>query len=106
MKAKSFKTYLEKRLNPDEINEIEILVELEAKFLKSLQDDVSNAIAKYMSQEEIGFNELVRRLNISPSQISKIQNGEANLTLASIAHIFALLKRTPHLKVDDSRSRS
>ena len=49
-----------------------------------------------MTQENIGFNELVRRLGISPTQVSKIQKGEANLTLTSIAHIFSLLNRMPH----------
>ena len=66
------------------------------KILKSLQD-VSTALAKYMNDEQIGFNEVVRRLNISPTQASKIQSGEANLTLATIAHVFALLKMRPHL---------
>ena len=59
-----------------------------------------------MAQEEIGFNELVHRLDVSPTQISKIQKGEANLTLASLAHIFALLNRQPHLvlkKVGDKK---
>jgi len=103
MKAKSFKAYLEKRLDKNEIKELEILVELEAKFLKSLQDDISKAIAQYMAHEEIGFNELVRRLNISPTQASKIQSGGANLTLASIAHIFALLKMKPHLVINNQK---
>jgi len=97
MKAKSFQQYLEKRLDKEEIAEIEKLAELEMEFLKSLQEDVSKAVAKYMTEEQIGFNELVRRLNISPTQASKIQSGEANLTLATIAHVFALLRMRPHL---------
>ena len=70
------------------------------KFLQSLQEDVSKAVAEYMTEEQIGFNELVRRLNISPTQASKIQSGAANLTLATIAHIFALLQMKPHLVMD------
>jgi hypothetical protein len=100
MKAKSFQQYLEKRLDTSEISEIEKLAELEMKFLRSLQKDVSSAVANYMSKEKIGFNELVRRLNISPTQASNIQSGKANLTLATIAHIFALLKMRPHLVVN------
>jgi transcriptional regulator with XRE-family HTH domain len=99
MKAKSFQQYLEKRLNKAEINEIEKMAQLEAEYLRALQEDVSKAVAKYMAQESIGFNELVRRLDISPTQVSKIQSGEANLTLATIAHIFALLKMRPHLVI-------
>jgi hypothetical protein len=101
MKAKSFQQYLEKRLNKDEINEIEKLAQLEMEYLRSLQEDVSKAVAGYMAEEHIGFNELVRRLDISPTQASKIQSGEANLTLATIAHIFALLKMKPHLVIND-----
>src|SRR5580704_9118964 len=100
MKAKSFQQYLEKRLDKTEIAEIEKLAKLEMEFLQSLQEDISKAVVKYMADEQIGFNELVRRLNISPTQASKIQSGEANLTLATIAHIFALLKLRPHLVIN------
>lgn len=100
MKAKNFQQYLEKRLDKDEIAEIEKLAALEMEYLQALQEDVSNAVANYMSEEKIGFNELVRRLNISPTQASNIQSGRANLTLATIAHIFALLKMRPHLVVN------
>lgn len=99
MKAKSFQKYLEKRLDQSEVAEIEKLAKLEMEFLRSLQEDVSSAVANYMAKENIGFNELVRRLNISPTQASNIQSGKANLTLATIAHVFALLKMRPHLVV-------
>lgn len=97
MKTKSFQTYLEKRLTKTEILEIEAQAALEKKVLQNLQNDISKAIAHYMTKEQIGFSELVRRLDASPSQVSKIQKGTANLTLASLAHIFALLKCTPHI---------
>jgi hypothetical protein len=97
MKTKSFKTYLATRLTQEEIAEIEAQAELEARTLKTLQDDIANAVQHYMYQEQIGFNELVRRLDISPVQVSKIQKGVANLTLASVAHIFALLKKPAHI---------
>lgn len=100
MKTKSFDKYLQKRLDKSEIAEIEKLAKLEMEYLQSLQEDVSKAVANYMAHENIGFNELVRRLNISPTQASNIQNGRANLTLATIAHVFALLKMRPHLVVN------
>ena len=50
-----------------------------------------------MKQKKIGFNEVVRRLHSTPDQVSKIQKGEANLTLASIARISALLENEPIL---------
>ena len=97
MATKNFKNYLEKRLSKAEIKEIEEQAELEFESLKILQHDVTHAIAEYMVDEQIGFNELVRRLGISPTQMAKIQKGEANLTLATLAHIGALLKKRPHL---------
>ena len=99
MKTKSFQSYLKKRLDKKEIAEIEEQAGLEKRALQKLQEDISKAVADYMAKEDIGFNELVRRLGASPTQVSKIQKGEANLTIASLAHIFALLKKQPHLVV-------
>ena len=98
MALKNFKTYLEKRLNPAEIEEIEKQAKLEVISLHDLQKNVANAIEEYMLNQGIGFNELVRRLDFSPSQVAKIQRGEANLTLTSIAHISALIGKYPLLK--------
>lgn len=95
MKTKSFQEYLEKRLNKEEIAEIEEQAELEIKILRSIQQLISDALADYMEKNKIGFNELVRRLDSSPSHVAKIQRGEANLTLSSLAHLFALLGKQP-----------
>src|SRR3989344_4792729 len=91
MQTRSFQKYLEKRLDQTEIKTIEKQAHLEKKLLESLQSDVANAVSNYMHQEKIGFNELTRRLAMSPTQLARIQRGQANLTLATIAHIFALL---------------
>jgi len=103
MKVKNFNDYLRTRLNDSEIAEIEAQAEREFKALKALQDGVAQAINAYMKKENIGFNEVVRKLNISPSKLSKIQKGEANLTLASVAHIAALLKRKPVFSFEDEK---
>lgn len=97
MKLKNFKDYLAKRLDKQEIAEIEQQAEIEYEALKLLQEDVAQALSDYMAKEKIGFNELVRRLGISAAQVAKIQKGKANLTLATLAHISALLKKKPHL---------
>ncbi|HYF98046.1 MAG TPA: hypothetical protein VD770_03615 [Coxiellaceae bacterium] len=97
MKLKNFDDYTNKRLSKTEITEIKKRAEVEYQALKLLQQDVSKAINKYMVSEQIGFNELVRRLGVSTAQAVKIQKGEANLTLASLAHIAALLQKRPHL---------
>lgn len=104
MKSKSFKEYLKKRLNPEEIAEIEHQAKMEFESLKSLQTDVSSAVSNFMKEKKMGFNELGRKLDISPSQISKIQKGEANLTLSSLAHLAALFNKRPHIIFEEIES--
>ncbi len=95
MKTKSFQKYLETRLNKEEIAEIRHQAQLEVKILRSLQQMITDSMNEYMDNENIGFNELVRRLDSSPTHIAKIQRGEANLTLSSLAHILALMGKEP-----------
>jgi transcriptional regulator with XRE-family HTH domain len=95
MKTKNFQSYLEKRLDKADIAKIEHQAKLEVEILRSIQDAISNTLAEYMKTHDVGFNELVKRLNSSPSHVSKIQRGEANLTLSSLAHLFALLGKKP-----------
>lgn len=95
MKTKSFKTYLESRLNEEEIAEIREQAQLEIKILRAMQNSISEAMNDYMKKQRIGFNELVRRLDSSPSHVAKIQRGEANLTVSSLAHLLALLGKEP-----------
>lgn len=95
MKTKSFKSYLERRLNRDEITEIKKQAQLEVRILRSLQGLVSKTVDDYTKQHKIGFNELVRILGSSPSQVVKIRQGKANLTLSSLAHLLALMGKDP-----------
>lgn len=95
MKTKSFQEYLEKRFTKEEIAEIEKEAALEVKILRSIQTTISNAMNEYMEENQISFDELVRRLKSSPARVKKIHRGEANLTVASIAHILALLGKEP-----------
>lgn len=50
-------------------------------------------ISEYIKKNKVGFNELARLLDSSPYQLAKIQKGEANLRLSSIAHLFALMDK-------------
>ena len=97
MKIKRFQEYLEQRLDKAEIAELEQQAEFEYQSLCELQKELAAAITEYAKKEKSGFNELVRRLGISPAQLTKIQAGKANVTLATIAHVGALFKRKPHL---------
>lgn len=95
MKTKSFQAYLEKRLDKDEIAQIKKQAGAEVEILKSLQQMLADMTTDYMNKNKIGFNELVRLLDASPSQVAKIQRGEANLRLSSLAHLFALMGKEP-----------
>ncbi len=97
MKVKSFSAYLAKRLNQDEIADINRAAQLEHQVFQTLQQDITQALSHYMEQEQLGFNELVRKLGKSPTQVSKILQGKSNLTLASIAQLYALMNKVPHL---------
>lgn len=97
MKLKSFDDYLKTRLDPQEIAQIKKQAKIEFEALKLLQHDVAVAVTKYMEDEGVGFNEMVRRLGISPTQARKIAKGEANLTFSSLAHLAGLLGKKPHL---------
>ncbi len=97
MKLERYEDYRATRLSKAEIAEIDKQAEAEYQAIKSLQQGVAKAVNKYMVREGIGFNELVRRLGVSTAQAAKIQKGEANLTLGSLAHIAGLLKQRPHL---------
>ena len=97
MKVRSFEEHLKKRLDRKEIAEVEAAAKLELESLRSLQQDISSDLIHYMSKKELGFNDIVRQLGKSPSQVSKIIKGEANLTLASIAQLYALMNRKPHI---------
>jgi len=48
-----------------------------------------------MAQNELNFNDFVRKLEQSQSQISKIIKKEANLSLATIAQLYALMQYKP-----------
>lgn len=97
MKLKNFRTYLETRLSKEDIAEIERQAKLEKRILESLQKDITRAVEEYMKKNEIGFNELVRQLDVSPTHMAKIQKGRANLTLSSLAHLCGSLGQEPHL---------
>jgi antitoxin component HigA of HigAB toxin-antitoxin module len=97
MKTKSFEAHLANRLSKKEITEIEKAAKIEHESLQMLQHDVSKAVIDYMAKHDVGFNDLVRKLGKSPTQVSKIIKGEANLTLATIAQLYAFMGRRAHI---------
>jgi NCAIR mutase (PurE)-related protein len=89
MATRSFDDYLASRLSKQEIKEVKIDAQMEYESMLALQHDISKAVIDYMSQNDVGFNDVVQGLGKSPSQVSKIIKGEGNLTIATIAQIFA-----------------
>ena len=106
MKLKNFNDYLKTRLEPKEIVKIKKQAKVELKSLKNLQRDIALAVIEYKTKENISFNELVRRLGTSATQLEKIRKGEANLTLSSLAHISALLNKQPHIVFKQSNNQT
>lgn len=100
MRVKSFKSHLEARLNKKEIAEIEWAAKIEFEALHTLQEDISKAVARYMSKNNVGFNEFVKKIGKSPTQVSKILKGEANLTLSTIAQLSAIIGRRAHIVIN------
>ena len=95
MKLKNFQDLIEKRFTKEEVAAIDREVELESNALRSLQQNVKDALDAYMKKHDVGFNEVVRRLNTSPRKLAQIQKGKANLTFASVAQISAMLGQEP-----------
>jgi len=100
MKVKSFKKHLEQRLNKNEISELETAAKVEYEILHSFQQDVSQAVINYMSKNNMGFNEFVHKIGKSPTQVSRIIKGEANLTLATVAQLYAVIGHKAHIVMD------
>lgn len=102
MKTKSFQKYLEKRLEKKEIADIERQAKLEIQILVNFQKAITGIIDDYVKKNSIGFNELARKLDWSPSKVAKTRRGEANLTLTSLAHLLASLG-TDHQEILKSK---
>jgi transcriptional regulator with XRE-family HTH domain len=99
-KLRQFQTLddLEKEvLSSDEINKIHAQAEARSMRRRALAEDVSKEIAAYMAREGIGYNELTRRLNVSPATTSKLLKGSGNITLETITQIAELMGKTPHI---------
>lgn len=96
-KTNDFWSYAEKRLGKEKVASIKREAALEKKALEKMQRDIAKLLKEYMKKNNLEFNDLGKLLHTSPARIARIQRGEANLTLASVARIFALVGRTPNL---------
>ena len=97
MIRKNFDDYIKTRFSKEKIANIASQAKLEKKIFDMWHKEINRMIKIYMEQNNLGFNDLVKILNISPTQVSKIQKGSANLTMSSMAHIFTTLGQEPQL---------
>jgi transcriptional regulator with XRE-family HTH domain len=72
-------------------------IDQEVEALQSMREAVAGVLARYMEDEDIGINELTRRLQTSSRQTSRIMKGEANITLATLAEMAALIGVKPRI---------
>jgi DNA-binding Xre family transcriptional regulator len=88
------------RMSKKERDTQDEIIGVEAEIIKSMQESISAAVAQFMAKECIGINELTRRLETSSRQTSRIMKGEANITLATLANIAALMKKKAKIVFD------
>lgn len=99
MKTRSFEALAQELLTSEQIKESKAKVKIEIKTMSNIADEIKHA----MEKQHIGFNELVRKLGTSPTQINKVLKGNANLTLSSLFKICSALKIEPVIKFQKAR---
>ena len=70
-----------------------------AEIRQTMSETISKSVTAYMARENIGFNELTRRLHMSSATTSKILRGDANLTLDTLAAVAVVLGLTPTISL-------
>lgn len=100
MQTRKFEDLAREILDENQIKASRKKVKLEIETMKAISSEIKHA----MIEEHIGFNELVKKLNTSPTQINKVLKGNANLTLSSLFKICSALKIKPVIKFQKARS--
>ncbi len=95
---KKFNDYLATRFPESEIRQLNSAAKDEYNSLHYLQQQIANQLQEYMNVEDIGFNELAKRLALSASQLSKLRQGRANITLATFSHVLSVIHKQPILQ--------
>jgi hypothetical protein len=91
MKLGNFKDHFKARFTKEELAEIDREVALEAAALKSLQQNISDLFENYIKLNNLELNELARKLDLTPKKVLRIQSGQANILLGSLAILAARL---------------
>ena len=83
--------YFEKRLGTETYLQLKKEAHREAEILLAMHELVTSSVNEYMQEQQVGFNELARRLKLSPTYVSKMRKGQANLTFGTFAHVMGIL---------------
>jgi len=86
-----FDTLVEKRFGKEKLAESKKEAHREAEILEALHKLVTSSIDEYMQEQQVGFNELARRLKLSPTYVAKMRKGQANLTFGTFAQVMGIL---------------
>ncbi len=92
-KTKNFETLAKELLTKEQIEK----ANFNAQIRYQMMTEVSARVKKEMEINNIGFNELVKHMGTSPTQINKILNGSANITIDSLAKVCAVFDIEPHI---------
>jgi hypothetical protein len=90
-----FQESVEALFGKERCDEFKKQAESEVKILRAMQNFITTSLEDYMQEHQVGFNELVRRLDVSPTYFSKMRKGQANLTITSFARLMANLGKEP-----------
>ena len=88
---------LNEALTPEERAQNARQAAAELEVLKALQESVRDAVLAYLTQEHIGVPAFTTRMQTSTRQAYKILNGEANVTLSTIATLAQVIGKRPRL---------
>lgn len=90
-----FQESVEALFGKERCDELKKQAESEVKILRAMQNFITTSLEDYMQEHQVGFNQLVRRLDVSPTYFSKMRKGQANLTITSFARLMANLGKEP-----------
>jgi len=93
---KDFELLAQEILSKEEIEEEKQSARVEHR----LMQDIASNIKMAMEEQNIGFNDLVKNLHTSPSQVSKILRGDANITLHSLVKLCIVLNLNPSVNFE------
>ena len=80
-----------KLVGKEEVAKIKKEAYREVDILIAMNKLVTSSVDEYMQEQQVGFNELVRRLKLSPTYVSKMRKGQANLTFGTFAQVMGIL---------------